>query len=221
MSDASGSHEVSQEDFEAAIRQDVASVAAPSEGAGLEETRTEETIGGEGGDAVKTVESIVNIGVKLIELVNCHASISGSQFAKALPHGAGEMEVVDWADEVVRLVLPWKASSPSWKVWEADYDFAVGLTYRYGGKWNGHGLYLDAVSAFVDVSYLPPDFNVDVKVQLPDHARNAGSSATDPIAALDFTMDVTLNALFGHKVFFTQSYEGTVQGNRAGHISPR
>jgi hypothetical protein len=220
MSDVS-SHEVSQADFDAAMNEDVASLAAPSEGAGLEETKTDETIGGDGADAVKAVESIVNIGVKLIELVNCHASISGNQFAKAIPHDAGEMEVVDWADEVVKLVIPWKASSAWWKIWDADYDFAVGLTYRYGGKWKGHGLYLDAVSAFVDVNYLPPDFNVDVKVQMPDHARNAGSSPTDPIAALDFTMDVTLNAIFGHKVFFTKSFEGTVQGNRAGHINPR
>ncbi|HET6915741.1 MAG TPA: hypothetical protein VFH56_06580 [Acidimicrobiales bacterium] len=211
--------EVTQEEFEKALAEDIGSVGPAMADASLSETTTDESIGGEGEDAVKAVETIVNTGVKLIELINCHASISGSQFAKAVPGGASEYEVVDWADEVVKLTLPWKASSAWWKIWDADYDFTVGLAYRYGGKWKGHGLYLDAVSAFVDVAYLPPDFNVDVKVTLPDHARNAGSSATDPIAALDLRMTITLNAIFGHKVYFSQNYDGSVQGNRKGYLS--
>jgi hypothetical protein len=72
------------------------------------------------------------------------------------------------------------------------------------------------VSPFLDVSYLPPDFSVDVQCVLPDHGMNLGTT-DNPIAALSISMTVTLKGFFSQLVSFRQTYNAQVQGTGAGN----
>lgn len=205
--------EISESDFQQAVEADLANAqvatasadVSPTEGGG------EETIGGEGGG----VDTIVNVASKVIDLLHNSASINSSEYGNAIPQGVDAMHLTGWASAPHWISQTWKASSPAWQVWEVDYDFTAGISFYYGGSHDGHGRYLDYVSPYLDVRYLPPDFSVDVHVIMPDHGLNLGTRV-DPLAALPIEMTVTLKGFFGQLVSFRRTFRGQVEGTGAG-----
>jgi hypothetical protein len=206
--------EVSQEDFEQAISADLGSVAwdTASDDVSPTEASGEETIGGGGGG----VDTIVNVASTVIELMNNSASISSSEYANAIPQGVDAMQITGWQGSPHKITLTWRASSDWWRVWEADYNFTVGISFYYGGEHNGAGRYLDYVSPYLDVSYLPPDFSVDVRCVMPNHGMNLGTRE-NPVAALPIDLTVTLKGFFSQLVSFSHRYQGQVQGTGGGN----
>lgn len=205
---------VSQDEFDQALQADAGGFASYTASDQLAGTGpAAETIGGEG----SAVDTIVNVGKTVIELMHNTASINASEYANAVPAGVDPMALTGWAAEPGNISLHWKASSEWWRVWQADYDFLVGVSFYYGASHNGVGRYLDYVAPWIQINYLPPDFSVDVRVTVPNHAMNRGDANSGPIAALPFQLNVTLNGFFSHLVSFNQHYNAEVVGTGAGH----
>jgi hypothetical protein len=202
--------DVSQDQFQQAVDNDLGSSyladaaddVAPTEGGS--EGR------GEGG-----ADTIVNAASKVIELMDNSASINATDYANAIPAGVDAMQLTGWASAPHWISVTWKASSDWWELWNADYDFTVGVSFYYGADHDGHGRYLDYVSPYLDVRYLPPDFSVDVQCVIPDHGMNLGTRA-DPIAALPLSLTVTLKGFFSQLVSARRTYNAQVVGTGAG-----
>ena len=208
-------HEVSQQEFEQAVQADLTQIQAYPASEQLAGTGPgADTIGGEGGG----VETIINAGKQIIELMHNTASINGTEYANAVPQGVDPMQLTGWAAQPGSISLPWKSSSEWWRVWQADYDFTVGISYYYGASHNGVGRYLDYVAPWIQVNYLPPDFSVDVKVTVPGHPLNRGDANSGPIAALPFQLSVTLKGFFSQLVSFEQHYSAEVTGTGGGYF---
>jgi hypothetical protein len=205
--------QVSQSDFEQAMQADAANIASYTASDELAGTGPgEETIGGD-----SAVDTIVNVGKTVIDLLHNTATINATEYANAVPSGVDPMSLTGWGSEPHSISLHFKASSEWWRVWQADYDFLVGISFYYGASHNGVGRYLDYVAPWIQVNYLPPDFSVDVRAIVPNHAMNRGDSASGPIAALPIQLNVQLNGFFSHLVSWNQHYNAEVVGTGAGY----
>jgi hypothetical protein len=205
--------QVSQSDFEQALQADEAGFGVYNASDQLAGTGAgPDTIGGD-----SPVDTIVNVGKTVIDLLHNTATINASEYANAVPAGVDPMTLTGWAAEPNSISRHYKASSEWWRVWQADYDFLVGVSYYYGASHNGVGRYLDYVAPWIQVNYLPPDFSVDVRVIVPNHAMNRGDATSGPIAALPIQLNVTLNGFFSHLVSWNQHYNAEVVGTGAGY----
>src|ERR1700760_2599999 len=111
---------VSQDAFDQALHADAGQFATYTASAQLGGAGAgPDTIGGEGG----VVDTIVNVGHTVIELLHNTASINANEYANAVPAGVDPMSLTGWAAEPGNISAHWKASSEWWRVWQADYDF--------------------------------------------------------------------------------------------------
>ena len=195
--------DVSQDEFRQAIDTDLGSVSLLDASHDLAVTT---------GDAPGAERrAIVNGGSTVMELLGRVESTNGIDYANAVPDGVDPMQLFGWASAPHWLSVTWRSSSDWWAIWQADYDFTVGISFYYGGSLDGRGRYLDYASPYLDVRVIPPGFSIDVRCTVTA-APHDGGSEHDPVAVLPLKLEVTFNGAFKRAVSAGRTYTAELWG---------
>src|SRR6266567_3469688 len=129
------------------------------------------------------VTDIVNSGVALIHLLANHAGVQtvAGGYANGFPVGYDGNGAIGASFK--QIAKQWKQTSEWYDFLTADFDFTVGVSWLWGIHTNGHGHYVDQITATLEVRYLPIDFTVDVQANFPTHGNKFGTE-DDVIAAM-------------------------------------
>ncbi|HEX9336186.1 MAG TPA: hypothetical protein VF892_09875 [Pseudonocardiaceae bacterium] len=158
------------------------------------------------------VTDIVNSGVALIHLLANHAGVQtvAGGYANGFPVGYDGNGAIGGSFK--QIAKQWKQTSEWYDFLTADFDFTVGVSWLWGIHTNGHGHYVDQITATLEVRYLPIDFTVDVQANFPTHGNKFGTE-DDVIAGMPLTMTITLEGVFGQAVSFRQQKNVVVMGD--------
>lgn len=155
---------------------------------------------------------IVNAGVSLVHLMANHAGVQTVQggYASGFPIGTDGSGMSGGSPK--QLVQVWKQTSDWYDFLSVDFDFTVGISWMWGIQHDGHGQFVDQITATLEVKHLPIDFTVDVQANFASHGNNFGSK-DEPLAGMPLTLTTAMNGIFGQAVWFRLEKNVMVRGD--------
>ncbi|MGH9116412.1 MAG: hypothetical protein ACRD0A_00555 [Acidimicrobiales bacterium] len=164
------------------------------------------------------VADIVNSGISVIKLVANSAGVDVKEtgYANGLPAGTKPDDLI--GGDYKRVTKQWKQDTPWYEFYNVDFDFTVGMNWKWGLQIDGAHQMVDMVTVTLDVDYLPADQTVEVEAHFPGRGSREGTE-DDVIATLPFTIAVQMNYFLGQLVGWRKTLNCEVRGDGAWQMA--
>jgi N-acetylmuramoyl-L-alanine amidase len=157
------------------------------------------------------VDTIVNVAKAAWDVMKDNQPVANatSDFANAIPSGAGLTDVAGWDPTARTMRLHYHSGNV---IDINTTDIYLTISWYFNGAWNGVGQYVNAATVLAtgDVAW-GNKVNVTASINSP---MNAGTR-TAPIGALPIRIKLTESNIFQDR---NLGWDGLIEGNGAGHI---
>jgi N-acetylmuramoyl-L-alanine amidase len=164
-------------------------------------------------EGLEGVDTVINLGKTAWDVMKDNRPVANatSDFANALPQGARLEDVTGWDPAPRTMRLHYHSEN---KLGFNSTDIYLTFSWYFNGAWNNVGQWIDAATVIAtgDVAW-GNTINVTASINSP---INTGTR-TAPIGGLPVRVRLTESNVVQN---MTQAWEGLLQGNGAGKVSP-